>query len=179
MHIAHAQTHLKLYRHDTTKESLIPIGAGRNCQQTLETWPGQHLKRTLDGTLHDVRTDTMQKWLSIITCEDQSAPALDDFQVGNIIHVNCILAFSQWIHDKQETTLSRPPAEGQAIFQDSQTLKETTLKNITTDKNVKLDQPSTGWITYRPQLTMRVKHYAIDCQEWKGKTSWKLSLEEV
>lgn len=124
--------------------------SARGITQTLNLLPGNQ-RRTINGELVDLTPERFRKYISTITCKDQTIPALDGAYNGQTVTVDCALE------------LSYPTSGGAA-----------------TRAVVPGSSRTAGTSTfYRPRLTMIVTNIQTDLAEWDGDISWQIDLAEV
>lgn len=155
--------------------SLTPFSS-RECTQTLTPIAQGALRRTINGVLVCVGNPNHQKFQSVISCKDKTAPALSGVWKGTRLKVGCLQFLTQTIlPESQKIKLDRP-AVSLYVY-----TKEGQLWSIekTEDQLVYL-APSFpgGYVTYRPLLLMVVKNYHLETDEWGLSVGWSLELEE-
>lgn len=130
----------------------VPPYSARGLSQTLEPIAASiHIERTIDGGLINLGYEPFQKYKSTITGSDQQSPAVDGKWSGQIIEVECIVELAAVAYDE---ALGRPAVVGSIRFE-------------------------SGFIFYRPKLTMMVLGFSIDKDEWGAAVGWHMDLEEL
>ena len=137
---------------ETTLLALTGIGvppySARGLQQTLEVIEGD-LRRTINGTLLNLTAPQLLKYRSQITGNDQQPPGCDGVWPGKEVLVDCIAELAH----PEYTSPQRPMVPGS-------------------------DREESGWIFYRPRLTMVVTALSMQRDEYGAMVSWTLNLEE-
>jgi hypothetical protein len=123
-------------------------------------------RRTLNGVLVNVVDSQFRKYASSIsngTVEGTQPPAFDIIYPGQVLTVGCIAELCQKLSSTEldteselstESYLSRTAVEGSIRYED-------------------------GFVFYRPVLSMMVKDYSVELDEWQAVVSWNIDLEEV
>lgn len=158
------------------KGNLIPPFSVRECHQTLTLLPWGSLRRTLNGKLVSVGVTSIRKYESIITCKDNLPPAFQDLKRGELVKVGCLQALTQKVpQGASEIVLDHIALEAHLYSLSGQLfpLNETMGKSF----RVPTEFPG-GFMTYRPWLTMLVKSFELQTDEWGQSVSWTLALEE-
>ncbi len=109
-------------------------------------------ERSVNGKLVNLANPVFQKYQSRISCTDVDAPPLDGLWPGMEVVVEC--AASLCYKTGNPGSPSRLEVSGSSYVQGNFTF-------------------------YRPVLTMLVKTYSENFEEWKGDMGWTLELEEV
>ena len=125
----------------------------RGLTQTLTLIPeATDNERSVNGTLVNLANPIFRKYQSKITCTDVDAPPLDGVWPGMQLTVECAASFAYLTGNPGSP--ARPEVSGSSYTQGSFTF-------------------------YRPVLTMLVKSYSENFEEWKGDMGWTIDLEEV
>lgn len=160
-----------------SKGGFPPLSA-RGCIQHLMPIMGGDLKRTINGLLVYTGNPLIHKYRSIITCEDKTVLALDEFWRGSQIRVGCIQSLWQKV-TKSPVILSREPIEG-SIFVITDQQQDRQIQEIQGRKVIlKIGSDEDVYLSYRPWLDMRVVNFAFMTNEWGLKSGWRLELEEI
>ena len=130
----------------------VPPYSARGLKQTLEPiGQASNLKRTVNGSLHDISFSGFQKYQSTISGSDQRPPNFDGKWPGKIVTIDCIAELS-YTPDEGETR-QRPAVPGS--------------ERVEGAHNV-----------YRPRLEMLIVNFSTDKDEYDCITGWSLDLEE-
>lgn len=147
----------------------------RGCVQEIMPAQKSHaFKRTINGELVHLKENMDQKYISKISCTDESFPGISHLCQGNIVHIHSIISFSQPLVNGR-CLLSRPPVLESIV------VKDRSGKSITFDReeSVLSVNAEEGTVSYRPILTMCITHFAYRFDEWENKAGWCIELEEV
>jgi hypothetical protein len=158
------------------KDNLFPPFSARECTQSLTPISQGVLRRTINGVLINLGNKSHRKFHSIISCKDKTPPAFEKLWVGMRLQVGCIQSLTQTI----SPNLPQIQLEREAL---SVVLYDQAGKSwpcqVKEKKNVELPaQFPGGFLTYRPCLTMMVKGYQLETDEWGLTVGWRLELEE-
>ncbi len=150
------------------------------CRQILKPIPQSFLRRTVNGQLINCGRVTMQKYRSIIICEDQLPPPFDACWVGSLVKIQCIQAIAQPIKAlTKKATLARKPIGGKVDFLGAEgpcnIPYEIEGENLLFSQSLPVD----CWLVYRPLLITRVIDFTWETEEWETKNSWHLVADEV
>jgi hypothetical protein len=128
----------------------VPPYSARGLSQTLEPIAASgDVRRTVNGTLRDLSMAQFRKYRSTITCQDQTAPAIDGVWPGKLLTVDCVAELSFPIGGAAE----RPVVPGS-------------------------QRDEAGFTFYRPRLAMLVTGYSESIDEYGAAVGWQLALEE-
>ncbi len=155
--------------------ALSPFSA-RECTQTLTPLPQGSLRRTINGSLVSVGHKGHQKFQSTISCKDKASPAFECLWKGTLLKVGCIQSLTQTVHEG----ISRVQLEREPItlhLYDNHGKIWPAEKGEDRRVSFSSDFPG-GFITYRPLLTMVVKNYHLETDEWGLTVGWSVELEE-
>lgn len=108
-------------------------------------------RRTVNGTLVDVSNSAFQKYKSIVTVPDQLPPALDGVWPGDTIVVDCACELS---YVTATGTAGRTVVAGSSRTEGAFTF-------------------------YRPRISFIVRAVNVLTDEWGGRVTWTMELEEV
>lgn len=131
----------------------VPPYSARSLSQTLTPISSASvLRRSLTtGRLINLSPPEFRKYKSVITCNDQQAPALDGIWPGQILTIDCV----------------RP-------------LSFKTIGGIPQRTVVEDSEFSEGEFTfYRPRIVFMVVNYTMDGNEYEANNNWQLDLEEA
>ena len=157
------------------KGELFTPHSVRECTQTLTPIPQGSLRRTINGKLVWIGSQTHRKFRSVISCKDQAPPAFDGLWRGDQVKVTCLETLTQAIPKEcQELTLEREPTSLH-IFDHKGKRWETPISQRIT---LSAGFPG-GFITYAPRLLMMVDDYTLNVDEWGLSVGWTLELVEV
>lgn len=138
---------------ELTGVGVVPYST-RAATQTLE--PIQqafaNVYRDVNGTLRNVGAEQFQKYKSTISCTDQRPFAADGVWPGKLVTVSCIATLAY--EDVTDAMPQRTAVAGSEVSE-------------------------SGWVVYRPQLSMMVTGFSIQTDEWGAEVSWRMDLEEV
>lgn len=140
---------------DTTVLSLVGVGvtpySARGLTQTLNPISASaQLRRTVNGALINVASTQHRKYSSTISCTDQQAPALNGIWPGAAVTVDCVA----------ELAYPEGGAADRPVVPNSQ-------------------RTESGFVFYRPRLSMLVTGYSQSLDEYGAVATWQLELEEV
>lgn len=164
----------------------LPPFAARGCTQTLTPLPLGEMRRTVNGVLEHIGQSKHFKYKSVITCEDKASPCLEGLWRGQEVEVGCLVRLHQEMKRTEkgyETTLLRPAVE--ASVEASHTDGMSHEIEVRAQKIVmpipELSPPPNApvFVSYAPQLRMRVISFQIKTDEWGAKVGWTLELEEI
>jgi len=171
------ETVLKIWLKDQEHQSHLPAFSSRGCTQTLSLIDTQSLKRTLDGSLESFGP-AYKKYRSQITCHDKRAPAIESLVQGTSLWIASIVSLSMPLsREMSECFLSRDPVEDSVfIYHDNQCMRPQS-----NGRHIKWDQrfEKTAFLSYRPQLLMKLTNFHLEYKEWDLQIAWRLDLEEV
>lgn len=162
----------------------FPAFSARGCHQTLQPLKSGELRRTVNGELCYLGHQIHHKYVSIIRCSDQFVPPFENFWRGEEITISCLQRLCQKIVGDGETktfNLERPgvPGSERVAAEDGQ---EILLYRTKEQSVIFAAPPEKGkimFVSYRPFLKMRVTSFHLETDEWGGKISWRLNLEEI
>ena len=180
----------------------FPPFSARGCKQTLQPRINGELRRTINGDLFYTGQKQPRKYVSTITCHDETSPALEGLWRGESVMVQCIQRLSQEVEvpfaEKQVTvTLERSAVAGSidVMNQVGQDLKFTVKDRRTLDISMTAipgtgddeaaqelriaEMPMCIFISYRPILKMHITKFQLHTDEWQQKCTWRLDLEEA
>lgn len=129
----------------------VPLYSARGLSQTLEPiGASKNMRRSINGILTDIAHSQFRKYASKITCTDMRAPAADGIWPGMTVVVDCVAFLSYPVgRSPQRTVISG------SSFTES------------------------GFVFYRPRLTMLVSANTSQTDEWTATVPWELDLEEI
>lgn len=131
---------------------VMPYSA-RGLSQSLEPIDeSSHLERTINGVLMDFGYDAMQKYKSTISGSDARPPSVDGKWPGKLVVVECIATLC---HPEYEDLAREPVDYADAIVYEG------------------------GFVIYRPRLTMLVRTFTTEHNEYGQVVGWSIELEEV
>ena len=151
---------------------LLPLGAVRGCSQTLFPLSQGHLLRTVSG--HCLNLGVLEKYGSVIKCQDKEPPTLEDLWPGVLLKVACIQPLMTHQVHQEKVVLKRPAVEGSVLLMDENEIFPLVCKG----NQVHVPKGLKGYISYRPFLYMIVKNFSVLYDEWKQSAGWVLELEE-
>jgi hypothetical protein len=126
---------------------------GRGLTQTFDVInAAKQQERTINGILKDISNTMFRKYLSKISCTDNTTPPLDNVWPGMTVTVHC--AAELCYQTGNTGSPARPQVSGSSYTQGSFTF-------------------------YRPIMTMMVVNLAQHLDEWKCVIGWDLELEEI
>lgn len=129
----------------------VPPYATRGATQSLTPiQQAASMQRTVNGDLDDLGLDQFRKFSSVISCNDQLAPACDGVWPGQEITVNCV---QELCYKTSGGAPSRTVVSGSSRVEGAFTY-------------------------YRPQLVMRVMTFSLSTDEWNAQVGWTMTLEE-
>lgn len=130
----------------------VPPYATRGATQSLTPiQQATSMLRTVNGDLDDLGLPQFHKFTSVISCNDQLAPACDGVWPGREITVNCV---QELCYKTAGGSPSRPVVPGSSRVEGDFTY-------------------------YCPQLVMRVQSFNLSTDEWGAQVGWNMTLEEV
>ena len=128
----------------------VPLYSARGLSQTLEPIDAsKNMRRSINGILTNVAHDQFRKYQSKITCTDARVPAVDGIWPGMTIVVDCVAYLSY-------------PTGG------------TPQRTVVTGSSF----TESGFVFYRPRLTMLVTTTTMQVDEWAATVPWEIDLEE-
>lgn len=136
----------------------VPLYSARGLTQTLDSESSgktqstsSAIRRTVNGLLVNLSPPQMQKYSSVISCDDQRAPAIDGVWAGLVVVVDCVPELS---YITSGGSPARPVVPGSSRTEGAYTF-------------------------YRPRLTMMVISHNQSHDEYGAVVSWQLTLEEL
>lgn len=174
------ETDLHFRRAEEDDSSRIPSWSARGCTQTLTLLAHTELRRTVNGELIDVSSPFHRKYISTVACQDKAPLAFDGIWIGSALWVDCIQCLmTPFASGEQQITLARKPVKNSVTVEEAQGEK-INFESVS-EKIVSLEKPAkkSGFITYQPQLLMRLTDYQLETDEWGMVVGWKMALEEV
>lgn len=156
--------------------ALTPLSA-RECSQILSPIPQGILRRTINGVLVCVGNGGHRKFQSTISCRDRSSPAFEGVWKGTVVRVHCLQFITQAV--PVGTTRLQLEREGENL---QLYHAAGTSVHVVQSSGQWLSIPDNfpgGFVTYQPILTMLVKTYTLETDEWGLTVGWTLELEEV
>ena len=164
------------------KESLLMIEGAhfptfslRGCiQEIMPIQKSYPFTRTVNGDLIYLGKENDQKYISKISCTDESIPGISHLCQGDIVNIHSIISFSQPLLEGN-CVLSRLPVPGSIVAKDKNGDK---IAFEITDKDLSTTSEE-GSVCYRPFLTMRITNFSYRFDEWENKAGWCIELEEV
>jgi hypothetical protein len=128
----------------------VPLYSARGLSQTLVPIDASaNMRRSINGVLTDVAHSQFRKYKSVITCTDMRVPAADGIWPGMTLVVDCVSFLSYPVGG----TAQRTVVSGSSFTE-------------------------SGFVFYRPRLTMLVTHSTVQTDEWAATVPWELDLEE-
>lgn len=112
---------------------------------------GTLIRRSINGSLINLTYPQFRKYASDISCQDSSAPCLDNAWLGEVVSVDCVCELAY-------TTAGGSPARPE----------------VTGSSRV-----DGAFTYYRPTLIMMVTKISNSLAEWQDKYSWSIGLQEV
>jgi hypothetical protein len=157
------------------EQDVIPTMSARECTQTLTPQSQGYFRRTVSGELKCINAGDL-KYRSTIHCQDKIPPALSKLKAGSVVRVHCIQYLTESVaKDSVSHQLER---EGFDINLFDFQGKRWTSKPLQ-NRSVSITQGfQGGFIMYKPILTMMVKSFSFETNEWNLSVSWTLELEE-
>jgi len=126
--------------------------AVRGLTQTLEPIDqARQMRRTVNGALVDVSMSQFRKYRSVIACADQVPPALDAIWPGLEVEVQCVAELG---YRGSSGTPERTAVSGS-------------------------ERDEGEFTYYRPLLTMMVRDFRTNTDEYGAEVGWTIELEEV
>lgn len=163
----------------------LPSFSARGCTQSLSSLPSGDFRRTVNGELCYLGRPEHFKYVSEIRCQDQIAPAFEGFWRGERVSVACLQRVCQAVEGDgalQIFKLGRPVVpDSLSLFlkgpQPPPSWEQVGEQSL--HLSVPLEQGKKAFLSYRPLLHMYVTSFTLETDEWGGKVSWHLTLEEV
>jgi hypothetical protein len=166
----------------------FPPFSARGCQQTLQPITTGELRRTVNGELLYTGKKGHHKYRSTIWCQDQTSPALDGIWRGERLTISCIQRLWQELLIEKDTLsvdvkLERPAVQGSIVLlREHEELRTIFLSHPSRTSLSIMDPLKAGdklYLSYRPQLQMRVIDFQFTMNEWQQSCGWRLELEEI
>jgi len=158
------------------KGNSLPPFSARECIQTLTPISHGTLRRTINGTLVCIGNEGHRKFQSTISCKDRVPPAFEGFWKGTLLKVGCIQSLTQPVPQGTERVQLEREALSLHLYERSG--KTWPIKEVGNQFVSLLAEFPGGFITYRPLLTMFVKNYHLETDEWGLSVGWTLELVE-
>jgi len=160
-----------------SKGELITPFSARECTQTLTPIPQGIMRRTVGGELKCLSGHGHQKFKSLIRCKDKASPSFDGIWQGALLKITCIQSLTQTVPTRiMDIQLDRESVDHH-LFDTSGKEWAIQLPNSRW-VSIPTDFPG-GFITYRPILSMMVRNYTLETDEWGLSVGWTLELEEA
>ncbi len=159
------------------KGNSLPPFSARECIQTLTPLPQGTLRRTINGVLVHIGNKGHRKFQSTISCKDKASPALDGIWKGDLVKVGCIQSLIQTVAEGRGRIQLEREAVSLALYDGKGKIWRVEKEE---DRWISFSSEFPGgFIGYRPLLTMVVKNYHLETDEWNLSVGWSLELEEV
>lgn len=157
----------------------FPPLSARGCEQVLKPIQLGHMQRTINGELVHLGPQAL-KYQSVIKAKDRTVLALNGLCPGVVVKVGCVQPLWERIEDTRDAYhLMRDAVEASIAVIDS----EQNAVAFSKEGNIiYVEDEAKGreiFVTYRPELTMRVLDFLIKTNEWTFESSWELALEEI
>jgi len=155
-------------------QDAIPPFSARGCIQTLEPIQQGELHRTVNGDLILVGGYKETKYKSKITCKDKQGIALGGIVVGAKVRIGSIQRLVESVSaEDQKISLKYPYVPDSLYFMtENQTMIK--MNSTTLPKN-----HGAGYVSYRPEIDMRITAYKLETDEWGMTVGWEVELEEI
>lgn len=170
----------------TLGSASLPPFAARGCVQTLTPLPLGEMRRTVNGVLEHIGQTKHFKYKSVITCQDKASPCLEGLWRGQEVEVGCLVRLHQEMKRTEkgyETTLLRPAVEGsvEATDKDGTPFEGEVRGQVVLIPMSEISHAPNApvFVSYAPQLHMRVISFQIKTDEWGATVGWTLELEEI
>lgn len=151
----------------------IPVGAARGVSHALKPTGGANLRRTVNGSLVALTRTQFRKYSYEVSCSDQATLAIAGLWLGQTVSVNCGQALHQTVSGST-ATLQRTPVAGSVVaYSASGAVVESSVDGAV------VTAAGAAYLTYRPQLSMKIVDMSSSFDEWQATWSWSISLEEV
>lgn len=155
----------------------LPAGSSRGISQTLNLISNGEMRRTVNGTLHDVTRQENRKYSSSIRCTDMKTPAFGSLYRGMIVEIYCITPIREpFDYEDGVVSLQRYPVSGSVFGYNAAGQKITPI--LVYEDEVQFDQPI-EFVEYLPIMNMMVIDKSQDSDEYGAVESWQVDLEEV
>lgn len=157
----------------------LPPFSARGCEQELIPISQGDFHRNVNGELIYLGDDTHTKYRSVIKCSDKAAIATDGLYRGREVELGCIQRLWQKFEaDQIDLRLDKLPVGGSIYAYDTDNTQIPILR--IQGKSIQLQTPhSSGYICYRPLLSMRIVQYSLSTNEWGVKVGWHMECEEI
>ena len=157
----------------------FPPLSARGCEQILKPIKLGQMQRTINGELIHLGSQAL-KYQSVIKAKDRTVLALNGLCPGVVVKVGCVQPLWERIENTGNAYhLMRDAVVSSIAVIDS----EQNAVDFSTEGNtIYIEDETKGlevFVTYRPELTMRVLDFLIKTNEWTFESSWELSLEEI
>lgn len=154
----------------------FPAFSCRDAVQTLIPIAWGEFRRTVNGELVHLGLEGVQKYRSVIHCEDETLPPFNQNWVGETVVVHC-LAFLQETHTvnaEHEIQLKRPPVMGSIECEHDISLADNNKVTI-----LSVPEGTSITLRYRPIIQAKIVDFGCKDFEWDNKVSWTVTLEEI
>lgn len=129
----------------------IPYYSARGLHQTLTSIKeASDTERDINGALVNLANPQFEKYMSKITCTDQTAPRMDGIWPGAEVTVSCCAELVYPVGNSPQR---------EEVSGSSYTLN--------------------GFVFYRPILIMMVMGISNSFDEWGAENQWSIDLEEI
>lgn len=131
----------------------VPDFSARGLTQTLDAIDGaSEFDRDVNGGLVDLTPAQFKKYRSTISCTDFQAPAFDGIPIGTEVTVSCTVELPYLTSGGSPSRTPVPGAPTRVVG---------------------------AYTYYYPQLTMIVKSFSMQFDEYAHTYTWQLDLEEA
>lgn len=156
----------------------FPPLSARGCEQILKPIKLGEMKRTVNGELIHLGPQEL-KYQSIIRAKDRTVLASNGLYPGVVVKVGCIQQLWERVDDpfKPHTIMRKAIAGSMSVIDEDQNKVHFSQKDRVVD--IGYMGKKEIFITYRPELSMRIIDFIIKTNEWTFESSWELCLEEI
>jgi hypothetical protein len=152
----------------------FPPLSARGCVQELTPIQTGEFRRTINGALIFLGTKET-KYKSVVWCKDKNVIATHSLYPGQVIQMNCIQRLWQKIEGQTLIKLEKKAVEGSILLTKGQS------EFVTFDLVEEGIRPhaQADYVCYQPILSMMIKSYQLECNEWGMSNGWRLESEET
>lgn len=175
------QTQLRFYPYVKDNPNILdrlPFGSARGCSQKLESITDPKLYRTIQGQYISFQQQGYEKYMSVLTCQDEYPAALNGLYTGQAITIECLVDLVTAQGKKGDTITLDRGAVTQSLRLFRPNGQKTALKDDLL-QNQTLVLSDDGHVAYRPILHMIIQKIEQSFSEWENKTTWVIKSVEI
>lgn len=156
----------------------LPPFSARGCKQELVPIPNGVFRNTVNGKLMFLKTSDLQRYKTIIKCNDVNTPTLGNLFIGNEIEIECIQSIWQAVDPKTEKVELIRDYVPDSIVLINKNCKEFNFEINGLELSINPVCDEQLFVTFRPKLKMKITNFYSSNDEWELNSSWQLEAEE-